>query len=293
VREHHHLLLRALVQPISSAAEAWRLWREGVDLDKLDAASFCMLPALAGRMDQWVAHDPHRDMLRGICRRAWSQNQVRKKVLAEALTLLDVSAGVKATAFGPIVWEQLYWPDGAIRTIDGVELLVDPSCVRLSVETLTRAGWSLNSPLPDWHADSFYFAPALRMRTISGDDVRLHWRDLPNTDFALRRPPVPRFQPSAERDLIMALSDDLHSGVDWRCDALLICRRSIDWGVVDRLLKWRPRVKIRLEELRQDWDVDVPPRLAAKLQRGHVEYMFSAPLRVYRRARARARQRYT
>jgi hypothetical protein len=67
----------------------------------------------------------------------------------------------------------------------------------------------------------------------------------------------------------------------------MICRRDIDWDVVDGLLKWRSRAKIRLEELRRDWGVEIPPGLAVKLRRGYLERMLSAPLRVYRRAKGR------
>ena len=51
-------------------------------LDQLDHATFLMLPSLSGRIPDWIVADPQRDNLLGICRRAWSQNQVQRKLLA-------------------------------------------------------------------------------------------------------------------------------------------------------------------------------------------------------------------
>jgi hypothetical protein len=139
------------------------------------------------------------------------------------------------------------------------------------------------------------------MHTVSGIEVRLHWRDLPNTDFALRRPPAPQFKPAEdgtwvympfrERDLVLALSGVFDGGLDWRCDALMICRSQIDWNTVYNLLRWRSRAKIRLAELRRNWDAAVPEHVGAKLRRAPIEGIITAPLRAYRQARMKLLER--
>jgi len=302
MRAPHHLLLRALFQPLPEAERWWRRWRTIVNLDKLDRGSFYTLPALAGCMHGWIQDDPYREILLGICRRAWSQKQIRKKVLAEALSLLRASGIGAAAAIGPLAWEQLYWPAGAIRMIEGVDLVVEPGSVSLCMQAFLRSGWTVHGRPPDWNGSKFYFAAAIRMRTDSGEEVRLHWRDLPNTDFALRRPDPPEFKPttderatlytpSAARDLVLALGGVFDDGLDWRCDALMICRSNVEWNVVETLLKWRSRAKMRLAELRRDWGVQVPQIIVAKLYTASVERMVTAPLRAYRHAKLKLLER--
>src|ERR1700691_4592061 len=91
------LLWDAIVLPLPQAGNAWRRWRESIDLDHLDDRSFHLLPALAGRMPAWLEKDPQRAILLGICRRAWSQNQVCRKLLADALEILS-AVGIERVA---------------------------------------------------------------------------------------------------------------------------------------------------------------------------------------------------
>ena len=100
----HRLLWDALTLPPAQAEDAWRRWRASVDLDHLDNDSFHLLPALAGRMEAWLANDRQQAILMGICRRAWSQNQIRRKVLTQALEILSTAGIERVAATGPVAW---------------------------------------------------------------------------------------------------------------------------------------------------------------------------------------------
>ena len=228
--------------PLPQAEDAWRNWRASTDLDHLDPASFHLLPALAGRMALWLGDDPQQAILLGICRRAWSQNQIHRKLLADAIEILGGAARIeRVAATGPVLWSALYWPEGTIRPIGRVDLLMEPASVQAAFDAFSRAGWKPLGALPDTTTNQFYFAPGAALRSSGGGTLRVHWRALPNTDFALRRPKPPPLRPMPpgqlgpyaiprEHSLVAALGGQLEDEVDWRFDALMICRQGgLNW----------------------------------------------------------------
>jgi len=292
----HLLLLDALIRPLPEAEDAWRRWRASVDLDQLDHPSFLMLPSLAGRIQDWIVADPQRDILLGICRRAWSQNQVQRKLLADSVGVLRNSKIERVAAVGPVDWGALYWPERSVRPIGRIDLLVEPALVRGAIEALARAGWSAPDPVPDLAGATFLFAPGVRLRSSSGDVLWLHWRALPNTDISISRPPILPLEPArpgqpapfaipAEHSLIAALGGAHGDGMDWRSDALMICRAQLDWDAVAALVRWRSQARARIDELRRDWGVDVPAMVTKPAWSSGPERLLASTLRVYRRSK--------
>jgi hypothetical protein len=291
------VLLDALMLPLPQAGDAWRSWRASTDLDHLDNTSFHLLSALAGRMQDWLVDDPQQAILLGICRRAWSQNQVRRKLLADALEVLD-AAGIKhVAATGPVLWGALYWPEGAIRPIGVVDLLVQPASVRPAFEALSKAGWKSPNGIPDTAGRKFYFAPGALLQSPSGGDLRMHWRALPNTDLSILRPKFPPLkvrQPGqvaplampAEHSLVAVLGGHHEDEVDWHYDALMICRHpGLRWETVAALLRWRSTARERLGELRRDWDwrAEIPLAVTKPRWTRYLVRILAFALRVYRR----------
>jgi len=293
----HRLLWDALTLPVPQAGEAWRRWRASANLDRLDPASFSLLPALAGRLPDWLGTDSQQAILLGICRRAWSQNQVRLKLLADALEILGAAGIERVAATGPVSWGALYWPPNAIRSIGAVDLLVEPALARRTFEALTKAGWTAPKGVPNTAAN-FYFDPGVPMQSPAGGEVRMHWRALPNTDFALRRPMFPPLQAlqrgqiapyalPAEYALVAALGGNHEDGVDWHCDALMICRQAgLDWDTVADLVRWRSKGREKLDELRREWGAQIPPAVTKPVWSSGVERSLASALRVYRRGKA-------
>ena len=286
------LLLDALILPLRQAGDAWRTWRAAANLDHLDDASFQFLPALAGRMPEWLVNDPAQAILLGICRRAWSQNQIRRKLLGDAIKVLNDAGIERVAATGPILWGALYWPDGAIRTIGRVDLLVEPALVRFAFDAFSKAGWKAPYGIPDLAGPQFYLAPGALMQSPLGGEVRLHWRALPNTYFHRKRPRFPPLEPlqpgqvspyalSLERSLVAVLGGNYVDEVDWHCDAFMICRHAgIRWEQVAALLKWRSTLRARLDEVR-DWGAEIPSSVTKPaLTRGLEQILVSMLRRV-------------
>jgi hypothetical protein len=282
------LLWDALVLPLPQAGDAWRRWRASADLDHLDPASFHLLPALAARMPAWIGDDPKQAVLLGICRRAWSQNQLRRQLLAQALEVLTAAGIDRVAATGPLLWAEQYWPEGAIRPVGSVDLLMEPASVRAALHAMSTAGWIVVDPVPA--GNQFHFAPGVRLRSSEGDEVRVHWRALPNTDFSLRRPePPPLQKPGAiprEYSLVAALGGDLQDAVGWQYDALMICATGLDWKPVAALLRPRSVARTRLDRLRREWSAEIPPWVTRPVWWNGIERILASALRIYRRRRA-------
>jgi hypothetical protein len=319
------LLWDALVLPLPQAEDAWRRWRESTDLEHLDNRSFHLLPALAGRMPAWIGNDPQRAILLGICRRAWSQNQVCRKLLADALEILSAAGIDRVAPTGPILWGALYWPDGAIRPIGSVDLLLEPVSLKRAFEALCQAGWNPANGIPDT-AGNFYFDRGVSICAPSGGEVRVHWRALPNTDFSLRRPqppPLEAIQPGqpalnqlarslfcgadahvrarppgrapasylipAEYSLVAALGGEHEDGLGWHYDAMMISRQPrLNWDVVAALLKRRTAARDRLDELQRDWGAEIPSEVTKQAWTSGMESIITSALRAYRRRKARS-----
>ena len=291
------LLLDALLLPAAAAAESWRDWRALADVNSLDKGSFHLLPALTARLPDWLTGDPQRAILLGICRRAWSQNQLQRKLLADAVQVL-LGAGIdRVAATGPIVWGSLYWPTGAIRPVGEVDLLIEPACVRPAFEALARAGWKAPRGIPDTEAKPFHFAAGAAMLSPSGNQVRIHWRALPNTDLSLQRPEFPPLEPlppdspapytiPPEHSLVAALGGVHDDGIGWHLDAFMICRHpGLRWEVVAALLRRRSAQRKRLDELRRECAVGIPPGVTTPAWSNVVEQILASMLRAYRRRR--------
>ena len=185
----------------------------------------------------------------------------------------------------------LYWPDGAIRSIGRVDLLMEPDSVRAALEVLSKAGWNLEGGMPDTAGNQFYFAYGVSLRSPGGGEVWVHWRALPHTDLSLLRPgPFPlQVMPSGalaippEYALVAALGGGLPDEIGWQYDAIMICRAGLDWELVTALLRWRSTARNRLDELRRDWDAEIPPEVTQPAWTSGVERILASALRAYRR----------
>lgn len=276
----HLSLLKALTLPPGPAHESWKRWRSAANIDNLDYESFVLLPALIGRFEPWLDGDPFSRILIGICRRAWSQNQVRQRDFDAVRAILN-QANIQLTSIGPLAWSSRYWPDRAIRPVGSVDLLIAPAAVPAAVEALRKEGYTNSDK------SHHYFAPPIALQSPGGSPVTLHWRVMPNTAFALRRqPPIHFDRPiSTEEALVAAAGNMFNDGMDWRCDAAMIARATpIDWNRVAYHLRWRPQARRNLAALAAAGYAEVPslsfhtgwPRLLEPA---------AALLRLYRAAR--------
>ncbi len=283
----HLLLADAVLFPEPQASEAWLQWRAAADLDRLDTPSFQMLPLLAGRLDAWIIDDPQRALILGIVRRAWSQRQVALHSVARALDILNRAGLDRVAVAGPLVWGALYWPEKAVRAVTSADLLLAPEALPRALGALSGAGWThLDAP-----------APYANLQSPAGETVRLVTRALPFADLPFLRAPWPAFvpmelgpataaTPPAEYALVTVLAGYFDDGIDWRCDALMICRHAhIDWDRLLELIRWRSEARRRLRELHRNWPADIPAQALRPAWTTPLETILGALMRLYRSMR--------
>lgn len=138
------LLLKAVVLEGELALTAWKEWKNRVDIEALDGTSYVLLPQLYQNLLSHRVEDPHMGRLKGIYRRNWYATQLQLKSLRVALTELS-RAGIDVISLGDTAIHY-YCRD---RPITSNYLMVGSDQLVLTIETLTRKGWTATVPAPN------------------------------------------------------------------------------------------------------------------------------------------------
>jgi hypothetical protein len=115
-------------------------------------------------------------------------------------------------------------------------------------------------------------------------------------DLSLQRPESPPLEARPdlpapytippEHSLVAALGGVHEDGIGWQFDALMICRHpGLRWENVAALLRHRSAQRKRLDELRRECAVGIPPAVTAPAWSNVVEQILASTLRAYRRRR--------
>jgi hypothetical protein len=275
------LLFQAWVSEPEEAGAHWQQWRKSVDLASLDSVSCFLLPLLRPRLDGWLAGDAARPLLLGICKQAWSGNQLRLRnlrILWQAIVARGIEPVVVGTAASALLAE-----GPAILPIVSFEIMVPLDGVAPALEEATRLGWSPTEPI---------LKPMsyIRMANGSGDEWNLRWRRFSSApDLACEASAVPVARPALttwmgttftipapEWHLLEILADEPYTERPyWFCEALLALRQSINWEVFQHHLDGPVVAKLRyLASLGQ---TQIPHRFLARP---------AASWRLYRRIRS-------
>lgn len=124
------------------AIAAWRRWATGVDIDRVDGATFELLPRVQRRLEELgEAGADYR--IPGIYRFSWSRNQLHLTAAAEIGRELE-RAGIGTCAIAG-TWAGFdAVSDGGARPLREAALLIDPAAGRTALEVLQRGGREIN-----------------------------------------------------------------------------------------------------------------------------------------------------
>ena len=262
------LLLRALYMPEPEARANWREWRERADLDRLDSAVLRVLPMVARGRPEWLQDDPAAAILLGLCRRAWTQNQLRFHLLARTAAALREAGVEQVSLTGSTAFALLSSRNKSLRPLETLELLVSRAEVPAAYHALAAAGWKLSREYPSPHAAAPDHLQAVWLEDARGERLQLGWRQpasAPNPADLLH---TRVYLPPNEELLAEALLTAREScELDWRWDALSLTSPSqaplpaVQWPRVAILLDGNEAALARLRELRDKWNVVVPAAL--------------------------------
>jgi len=271
--------MKALLLPSVQAELCWREWRCSANLDRLSPGALLLLPMLAHCLPGWLANDPARGVLLGICRRCWSHNQLRLRQLDHVVKDLREAGIGPIVLSGSVAWMFLYRP--ALRPIESLELLIRREQVPKAADVVRVAGWTPAREL----------AVGEEMDRIEGvwfdrgpDRLKLSWRIVPaSPEIAAERERISGLQSVQlcdEAAGLLAPEDMLLHAfagyrdpceIDWRTDASqLLKSRPVNWRRMRGLLREEPVALSRARELRDQWGAAIPPSVFRELSRWEV-----------------------
>jgi hypothetical protein len=135
------LLLRAALLKGEPALQAWQGWKARVNLEgKLDVGSYRLLPLLYHNLQSLGVDDPIVSKFKGIYRKAWYQNQMLFRTVADVLRLLHAD-GIETVILKGAALTLLYYKEYGLRPMNDFDVLVPTSKRRAAIDSLTQAGW--------------------------------------------------------------------------------------------------------------------------------------------------------
>ncbi len=172
------LLLRALADPDPVAARgAYRAWREGTDLESLDAGSQSLMPLLLVRLKELGVDDEFLPRAKGAYRHHFCRGQLQTRAAMPGVDAL-LSKGIPLVALKGWALLPFYDDDVAQRPMSDVDLLVPRARALEAVDLLLAGGWQL----PPWQPRADF---ERSMRKVHGAGLRkghaeidVHWASL-------------------------------------------------------------------------------------------------------------------
>ena len=148
----HEAALRAALLPAPASLDAWGTLRELTNnLDRLDAATFRMLPMVYRNLSTQGLEEAELGPLKGIYRQAWYRNRLSVSAAMRAVTALR-AAGVEPVALKGLGLIATAYPEPALRPMHDVDLLIQPPGFRRAADALMATEWK---PLRGARADYF------------------------------------------------------------------------------------------------------------------------------------------
>ncbi|MTJ50063.1 nucleotidyltransferase family protein [Dolichospermum sp. UHCC 0259] len=160
----HKSLLQAAILPEQTALNAWRKWRDSVDIETLDPQSHHLLSTLYPNLLRHGVEDAQMSRLKGVYRRTWYVNQLLARSFVQVLHRLQEEE-ISPLVIGEMGLVSTIYPDYGYRPLYRLDLLVPYSQTLAAINTLEELGWTNSyrpqpgdrfgkNPLPLWRVTS-------------------------------------------------------------------------------------------------------------------------------------------
>ena len=168
--------MRAALLSGPAAIDAWRVWRELVDLERLDPGSYRLVPLLCHNLKTQGIEHPDMKLLAEVHRYTWLRNRVIVNQLATVLRLFQ-SAGIKTMVLKGAPLSLLHYPECALRPMDDFDVLVPTSQSAAAIEVLRDSGWTPLEP-ENLKPHALAVRHSQEFRNPDGLQCDLHWHVL-------------------------------------------------------------------------------------------------------------------
>lgn len=174
----YELLLKTALLDRDQALAAWEQWHGSTDLDRIDAASYWLLPLVHRKLIALGVEHPDLDRMKGVRRQTWLKNQLSIKAGMGAILALN-KAGMETLVPKGAASLEGYDHDTGLRPMAGCDVLVRETCAADALRVLEAIGWARVTSAPSALTTRFCsFRSSLVLRNSSGSELRLHWHVL-------------------------------------------------------------------------------------------------------------------
>ncbi len=279
------LLLRASLLSGNDAANAWKAWRERVNFDDIDAASYRLVPLLYQNLRRENIDDELLGRFKGIYRHTWSRNQLLFHAAGGVMQAMK-DAGIPVLVLKGAALANGFYGDAGLRPMNDFDFMIPRGEVLRASEVMQKCGWRCTESVPP--AQLIWCSYAGKWANRTGQQIDLHWHVLSEG----RQPGIddevwPRavnleigggtFPAMEATDLLWhvcvhgAVGDGIPP-IRWVADALTILQSphaAMDW---DRLVNTTQRRHLTLvigralSFLREEFNAPIPPDVVERLQ---------------------------
>ena len=173
------LLLRAALLRGPQVIAAWDEWRSSVHPDRLDAASYRLLPQLYKNVHAHGIRGPLVDKLKGVYRLTWYKNQISFRHMAALLRSLH-DLGIDTLVLKGVPLVLLYYRDYGLRPMADFDVLVRRGQALTAVRFLQGSGWVAADSWPETlHETYLSVGHGFGFRDAAGRRFDLHWHVFP------------------------------------------------------------------------------------------------------------------
>lgn len=173
------LLLQTVLLEDVRAVDAFRQWRDCVDIEHIDGNSQRLMPLLARRLEEVGPTDPVRALVRGMYRHAWVKNQLIVRDVGSLAAALG-QRGVPALALKGVALVPYYGDDWGSRPMFDVGLCVRVGQLAEAVAVLDEEGWRpLFGRSAEWRLSRVaHRRHSFAFRRDAEYQLNLHWHVL-------------------------------------------------------------------------------------------------------------------
>ncbi|WP_017718249.1 nucleotidyltransferase domain-containing protein [Kamptonema formosum] len=169
------LLLRAALLQGEDALAAWEEWKAGVDIQRLDAGSYRLLPLLYRNLSLHEVNDPLMATFKGVYRNTWCKNQLLFNKVSDVLRAFH-EAGIQTMLLKGAALTINYYRDYGLRPMSDFDILVPTADALAAMKLLRELGWEADAEPPERYIDILHAMPF--KKDLSGGGIDLHWHVL-------------------------------------------------------------------------------------------------------------------
>ncbi|HEY2989791.1 MAG TPA: nucleotidyltransferase family protein [Candidatus Binatia bacterium] len=269
------LLLRAALLRGPDAVQAWNEWKSAVDIDRLDAGSYRLLPLLYKNLQQQGVQKPVLDKYKEVYRETWYKNRLLFRDMARLLgSFHDAGLPTLVLKGAPLVL--LYYKDYGLRPMADFDVLVRTRDALRAFGLLKSLGWK---PPPRYRESEIPIRHGTSFKNGARRQFDLHWHAIQeccaiDADDDFWRSAAP-----------LRIDDAPTSTLNPADHLLQVCAHGVRWNIVPTFRWVADAIAIMNEAKSQlDWD-----RLLAQTRKrrlmwpmkealGYLRERFDAPI---------------